>query len=172
MNLIGMNSMDVIDFKIYGDDMQFVEVELDPMEAAVAEAGAMMYMEEDIVMNTTLDPNSAGGGLFGKLRAGRRRRPLLKPHASVEPPDVHVSGVQLLIYQARKCVGGPDYLQRFATEQTFSVNAAAVGGDASLISMNLDILVIATKPQAADDGQVTGVARSFFSHARNACSGG
>jgi uncharacterized protein (TIGR00266 family) len=50
---------DVIDYKIYGDDMQLVEVELDPGEGVRAEAGAMMYMEAGIVMQT-----STGGGIF------------------------------------------------------------------------------------------------------------
>lgn len=50
---------DVIDYKIYGDDMQIVEVELDPGEGVRAEAGAMMYMEEGIQMQT-----SAEGGIF------------------------------------------------------------------------------------------------------------
>jgi len=50
---------DVVDYKIYGDDMQIVEVELDPGEGIRAEAGAMMYMEEGIEMQT-----STGGGLF------------------------------------------------------------------------------------------------------------
>jgi len=50
---------DVIDYKIFGDDMQLVEIELDPGEGVRAEAGAMMYMEEGIEMQT-----STGGGLF------------------------------------------------------------------------------------------------------------
>lgn len=50
---------DIIDYKIYGDDMQIVEVELDPGEGVRAETGAMMYMEEGIEMQT-----STGGGLF------------------------------------------------------------------------------------------------------------
>ncbi|MEE8402091.1 MAG: TIGR00266 family protein [Candidatus Hydrothermarchaeaceae archaeon] len=50
---------DEIDYKIYGDDMQIVEVELDPKEGVRAEAGAMMYMDEGIEMQT-----SSGGGLF------------------------------------------------------------------------------------------------------------
>ena len=50
---------DVIDYKIYGDDMQTVEVELDPGEGVRAETGAMLYMEEGIEMQT-----STGGGLF------------------------------------------------------------------------------------------------------------
>ncbi|HUU12668.1 MAG TPA: TIGR00266 family protein [Terriglobia bacterium] len=50
---------DVIDFKIHGDDMQLVEVELDPGEGVRAEVGAMMFMEAGIEMQT-----STGGGLF------------------------------------------------------------------------------------------------------------
>ena len=51
--------VDIIDYKIYGDDMQLVEVELDPGEGIRAEAGAMMYMSDGIQMQT-----STGGGLF------------------------------------------------------------------------------------------------------------
>ena len=47
-----MSQMHEVDYKIFGDDMQFVEVELDPGEAAVAEAGGMMYMEDGIAMET------------------------------------------------------------------------------------------------------------------------
>ena len=43
-----MAAMHEIDYKIFGDDMQFVEVELDPNEATVAEAGGMMYMDDGI----------------------------------------------------------------------------------------------------------------------------
>ena len=50
---------DEIDYKIYGDDMQAVEVELDPMEGVRAEAGAMLYMEDGIQMQT-----NTGGGIF------------------------------------------------------------------------------------------------------------
>lgn len=50
---------DIIDYKIYGDDMQIVEVELDPHEGIRAEVGAMMYMTDGIEMQT-----STGGGLF------------------------------------------------------------------------------------------------------------
>ncbi|MEP7169194.1 MAG: AIM24 family protein, partial [Bacteroidota bacterium] len=48
-----------IDFNIIGDDMQAVEIELDPQEAVRAEVGAMLYMEEGIEMQT-----SSGGGLL------------------------------------------------------------------------------------------------------------
>lgn len=50
---------DVIDYQIYGDDMQLIEIELDPGEGVRAEAGAMVYMEDGIEMQT-----STGGGLF------------------------------------------------------------------------------------------------------------
>ncbi|MCL0037635.1 TIGR00266 family protein [Thermodesulfovibrionales bacterium] len=50
---------DVIDYKIIGNDMQIVEIELDPGEGVRAEAGAMMYMTSGIEMQT-----SSGGGLF------------------------------------------------------------------------------------------------------------
>lgn len=54
---------DVIDFQIYGDDMQMVEIALDPGEGVRAEAGAMMYMETGIQMQTT-----TGGGAFQGLK--------------------------------------------------------------------------------------------------------
>ena len=54
---------DVIDYKIYGDDMQAVEIELDPGEGVRAETGAMLYMEEGIEMQT-----STGGGMFSGFK--------------------------------------------------------------------------------------------------------
>ena len=50
---------DVIDYTILGDDMQLVEIELDPTEGVRAEAGAMLYMEDGIQMQT-----DTGGGVF------------------------------------------------------------------------------------------------------------
>ena len=64
---------DEIDYELIGDDLQAVIVTLDPGETVLAEAGAMMFMEEGIEMNTTLDPNRQGGGVMGKLFAGARR---------------------------------------------------------------------------------------------------
>ncbi|MBH9965067.1 TIGR00266 family protein [Bacillus sp. MKU004] len=70
-----MNSHE-IDFKLHGDDMQFVEIELDPGESAVAEAGGMMMMDDGISMETIFGDGAhdgRGGGLFGKLvGAGKR----------------------------------------------------------------------------------------------------
>ncbi|MFZ6745698.1 TIGR00266 family protein [Undibacterium sp. JH2W] len=67
-------AMDVIDYEIFGDDMQFVEVELDPGEAAIGEAGAMFYMEDDIEMETIFgDGSAAQTGIFGKLLGAGKR---------------------------------------------------------------------------------------------------
>lgn len=64
---------DIIDYQIVGDDLQAVVITLDPQEAAVAEAGAMMYMEEDIEMATSLSMTGEESGLMGKLfKAGKR----------------------------------------------------------------------------------------------------
>src|SRR5437588_3883283 len=69
-----MSAMHEIDYKIFGDDMQFVEVELDPMEAAVAEAGGMMYMEDGIEMETIFGDGSQQrtGFLNALMSAGKR----------------------------------------------------------------------------------------------------
>ncbi|HWJ16341.1 MAG TPA: TIGR00266 family protein [Gemmatimonadaceae bacterium] len=64
---------DEIDYKLIGDDLQAVIITLDPGEMVLAEAGAMMYMQDGIVMNTTLDPNAQGGGLMNKLFQGAKR---------------------------------------------------------------------------------------------------
>lgn len=68
-------AMDVVDYQLHGDDMQFVEIELDPGEAAIGEAGSMMYMEDGIRMDTVFGDGSSsgGGGLFGKLLGAGKR---------------------------------------------------------------------------------------------------
>lgn len=69
-----MNAMHEIDYKVYGDDMQFVEVELDPMEAVVAEAGGMMYMEAGIEMETIFgDGSQQNSGFLGSLMSAGKR---------------------------------------------------------------------------------------------------
>ncbi len=63
-----------VDYEIIGNDMQVVEVELDPGETVVAEAGAMNWMEDGIGFEAKMgDGSDSGGGLFGKLmNAGKR----------------------------------------------------------------------------------------------------
>src|SRR5215208_683151 len=69
-----MAEMHEIEYKIFGDDMQFVEVELDPDEATVAEAGGMMYMDDGVEMETIFgDGSQQQGGFLGALvGAGKR----------------------------------------------------------------------------------------------------
>ena len=69
-----MPAMHEIDYKIFGDDMQYVEIELDPNEATVAEAGGMMYMDDGIEMETVFgDGSQQQGGFLGSLvGAGKR----------------------------------------------------------------------------------------------------
>jgi uncharacterized protein (TIGR00266 family) len=70
----GRPKSDVIDYKIHGSEMQFVELELDPGETVIAEAGGMMYMTAGIQMQTVFgDPSQQGQGFMGKvLGAGKR----------------------------------------------------------------------------------------------------
>src|SRR6267378_6444893 len=69
-----MATMHEIDFKIFGNEMQFVEVELDPLEAAVAEAGGMMYMEDGIEMETIFgDGSQQNSGFLGALMGAGKR---------------------------------------------------------------------------------------------------
>ncbi|MCP3953970.1 MAG: TIGR00266 family protein [Desulfobacterales bacterium] len=72
----GRGVADEIDFKIFGAEMQFVEVELDPGESAVAEAGAMMYKDGSIQMETVFGDGSgqnSDGGFMGKLLGAGKR---------------------------------------------------------------------------------------------------
>ena len=57
-----------VDYKIFGDDMQFVEIELDPGETVIAEAGTMMYMEDGISFDTKMgDGSKPQAGFLDKL---------------------------------------------------------------------------------------------------------
>jgi uncharacterized protein (TIGR00266 family) len=63
-----------IDYRIAGNEMQYVEIELDPGESAVAEAGAFMMMDPGIVMETIFGDGSASNqGLMGKLLGAGKR---------------------------------------------------------------------------------------------------
>lgn len=69
---------DEIDFRIVGNDMQFVEVELDPGESAIGEAGALMYKDAAVQMDTVFGDGSHGGqsgsgGLIDKLLSAGKR---------------------------------------------------------------------------------------------------
>jgi len=74
---IGGGRADEIDYRIVGTDMQFVEIELDPGESAIAEAGALMYKEASVQMDTVFGDGSSagasGGGLMDKLLSAGKR---------------------------------------------------------------------------------------------------
>lgn len=62
-----------VDYEIIGESMQVVEVELDPEEAVIAEAGAMTYMNAEIDFETRMGDGSSSQGMLGKLfSAGKR----------------------------------------------------------------------------------------------------
>ena len=64
-----------IDYHIYGEEMQYVEIELDPQEVVVAEAGSFMMMENGIKMETIFGDGSQDQqqGIFGKLLSAGKR---------------------------------------------------------------------------------------------------
>jgi uncharacterized protein (TIGR00266 family) len=64
-----------IDYKVYGEELQYVEIELDPQETAIAESGAMMMMEDGIQMQTIFGDGSQqqSTGLLGKLMSAGKR---------------------------------------------------------------------------------------------------
>lgn len=69
-----MRNSHEIDYRIIGDDMQMVAVELDPQETVIAEAGAMNFMEEDITFEAKMgDGSGDSGGIMGKLMGAGKR---------------------------------------------------------------------------------------------------
>lgn len=63
-----------IDYKIYGEEIQMVEIELDPQETAIAESGSFMMMDQEIQMATMFgDGSQPNQGLFGKLLSAGKR---------------------------------------------------------------------------------------------------
>lgn len=63
-----------IDYRIFGEEMQCVEIELDPEETAIAESGAFMMMDDGIQMQTIFgDGRQQGGGFLGKLMSAGKR---------------------------------------------------------------------------------------------------
>src|SRR3546814_2424954 len=72
----GRGQADEIDYRIVGGDMQFVEIELDPGESAISEAGALMYKDAAVQMDTVFGDGSRagqGGGMLDKLLSAGKR---------------------------------------------------------------------------------------------------
>ena len=71
-----MKSNHEIDYKIFGEELQYVEIELDPQETVIGEPGAFMMMDADIQMNTIFGDGSQAsnnGGLLGMLMSAGKR---------------------------------------------------------------------------------------------------
>jgi uncharacterized protein (TIGR00266 family) len=69
-----MRSNHEIDYRIFGEEMQCVEIELDPQETVIAESGAFMYMDEGVAMETIFgDGSQQSGGFFSKLMGAGKR---------------------------------------------------------------------------------------------------
>lgn len=64
---------DIIDYQLFGEEMQYVEIELDPGEAAIGEAGGMMFMQDGIALDTVFGNGNQQGGIFGKLLGAGKR---------------------------------------------------------------------------------------------------
>ena len=93
-----MKNSHEIDYRIHGDDLQTVEVELDPQETVIAEAGAMNWMEDDIAFEARMgDGTEAAGGFMDKLfgagkRTADRREPVHDPLSPTgAPPSAKVA---------------------------------------------------------------------------------
>ena len=73
---VGGQRADEVDFKVFGEDVQFVEIELDPGESCVAEAGSMMYKDSVVKMESVFGDGTqsqASGGFMGKLLGAGKR---------------------------------------------------------------------------------------------------
>lgn len=69
-----MSTAHEIDYQIHGSDMQFVEIELDPGESAVSEAGSLMYKDPSVTMTAVFgDGSGQGGDFMGKLLGAGKR---------------------------------------------------------------------------------------------------
>ena len=67
-------SSHVIDYRISGDDLQFVEVQLDPGETVIGEAGAMMFLEDDLIFETKMgDGSEPEQSTWSKLKSAGKR---------------------------------------------------------------------------------------------------
>ncbi len=71
-----MATSHVVDYRIFGDDLQFVEIELDPQETVIAEAGAMMYMEDGIGFETKMGDGSRPNQGFMSMLGSVAKRAL------------------------------------------------------------------------------------------------
>ena len=77
---------DVVDYEICGEGVQYVEVELDPAETVIAEAGTMMYMGPDIAFETRMGDGTETGVMGKLLGAAKRAIPDLPASVRANKP--------------------------------------------------------------------------------------
>ena len=84
-----------VDFEIIGDDMQIVEIELDPQETVIAEAGAMNYLQPEVTFETKMgDGAKPEKGVMDKIfSAGKSYRECLQLFFSVTAPSEFIISV-------------------------------------------------------------------------------
>ena len=131
-----MAAMHEIDYQIFGNEMQFVEVELDPNEATVAEAGGMMYMDDGIEMETIFgDGSQQQGGFLGALMGAGKR--LLTGESLFMTVFLNRSS------QKRKVAFGAPYPGKIVP-----VHLANIGGE--LIAQNVSVAQVNVQESRAD----------------------
>ena len=99
---------DVLDYQILGNDLQLVEIELDPGEGVRAEVGTMTYMEDGIEMQTGM-----GGDLFSGVQAGADRREFLHHHLPEQRQAQATGGLCCPVSRQDRALG-PGSVQRAA----------------------------------------------------------
>ncbi len=101
-------AMDVVDYEIKGAEMQFVEVELDPGEAAVGEAGSMMFMDAGIPMDTVFGDGSAAAAAACSASCSAPASGC-SPASRCSPRSTPTSATQQAAGRVRRAVPGQDH---------------------------------------------------------------
>ncbi len=123
---------DEIDYEIFGDDMQYVEVTLDPREAVIAEAGAMMFMTSGIQMETVFGDPSKHVRVFGNkmMSAGKRvfdrRIDVYDGVSATRPRDARpwLSARRILVV-SKRCIWTSWVVRSFANAMPFCAEPKA-----------------------------------------------
>ncbi len=131
-----------VDFQIYGDDLQFVEIELDPNETVIAEAGMMMYMEDGIGFETKMgDGSKPDSGLMSKIvSVGKRAltgESLFMTHFSNQAPAGKRHAIVIFTDGDDSECGGPNVCRAKRDRVVEQSNASNV--DLFTIGLSADV---------------------------------
>ncbi len=132
------STADEIDFKVIGSEMQFVEIELDPGESAVAEAGAMIYKDASIQMSTVFgdgSQSSSDGGFMDKLLGAGKR--LLTGESLFMTVFIHAGGTVVerelkpgeVLHVDTGCIVAMEKTIQFDIQQAGNIKSAFFGGE-------------------------------------------